>query len=457
MVSPGSESTLIEVGESPPRATTSQLEPRPAEPGVAAAGEDENEAEVARLEGLLAVRAREIVLQRTERTRLERLLREAATRFETAPVTGAAAADTVELTRQRDVAMARALEAEAARAEMSLRIDELMGHWAHRSNEDRPGEALDVTCARLAGTVRGQQLALAEAEEGRDVAEARLLLLEQDLEQRHRQSRVLERELHEARELAELELVRTRGLTAELEGALRAPHAAELKGELAGLRARLLEAERAAEHAAKTLQANQHERSVLRADLDAHNRKIGELHRTLERETKTETEIANQLARAAAETIALRDELERARAHAAELERALAAERGLAQRDANDQRGQAEQLARSLREVRRALYELPSSLAQVTQTSSMASVERAEGMPSDAPTQPGIPLYLEGLEGLEEQVTLRDRRIVELSDQLARERGRLTAVTRVLRQLSEEADATWLSRVNDLLATLTGS
>ena len=103
---------------------------------------------------------------------------------------------------------------------------------------DAGAEPLDVVCARLNGTVRGLKSALAEAEESRDSASARLLLAEQDLAMLAGRARMLERELAEAREQIELEALHSRALAQKLEGSLPAAVAARLGGEIAGLRAR---------------------------------------------------------------------------------------------------------------------------------------------------------------------------------------------------------------------------
>src|SRR4029078_7837695 len=93
------------------------------------------------------------------------------------------------------------------------------------------GERLDVTCARLTGTVRGLLSALAETQEGREVSQARLLLAEGDLQDVRTAARSLERELAESREQLELEALRAQRLADQYEGGLEGPAAATLKGE----------------------------------------------------------------------------------------------------------------------------------------------------------------------------------------------------------------------------------
>jgi chromosome segregation ATPase len=129
-------------------------------------------AEYSRLEQLLAERARELQQHRLEVARLKALLRDATADFERAlSVPPEPPVSSGELARQRDAAVLRALEAEAARAEAVYRLDEAMGYMAEAS----PGRPLEEECARLGDTVRRLEGELAasrsECQEAREARE----------------------------------------------------------------------------------------------------------------------------------------------------------------------------------------------------------------------------------------------------------------------------------------------
>jgi hypothetical protein len=139
-------------------------------------------AEYARLEQLLAERARELQQHRLEVARLKALLRDATADFERALLASQAlgalpaepALGNLELTRQRDAAVLRALEAEAARAEALFRLDEAMGYVAPAVGLPAP-DPLEETCARLNDAVRRLEGELAasrtECQEARELRE----------------------------------------------------------------------------------------------------------------------------------------------------------------------------------------------------------------------------------------------------------------------------------------------
>lgn len=118
------------------------------------------------------------------------------------------------LTSECDRAVSRAVEAEAARLEAVLRLDEVCGQLkvAGVSPADIH-TALENHCANLSGRVRGMQSRIAELEESRDAAEARLVLKEHDLEVVREKSLSLERSLEEMGERFELELARSSATT----------------------------------------------------------------------------------------------------------------------------------------------------------------------------------------------------------------------------------------------------
>jgi chromosome segregation ATPase len=490
MSGPSFEGTMLAAGDTPqprarpesdpPQAGQAVREPPASSPPLLADGAAQVEAEVLRLEQLLAARAQELLAARAELDRLQGLLRDSVERFDEVLTRTAPPPEPAEHARQRELAVARALEAEAARAEIGFRLDELMGHLAaagaaagaEAAEGAEPGETLNVTCARLSGTVRGLMSARAEIEESRDSIAARLVLVEHDLDQLRGRHRSLERELAEAREQAELEQVATRGLDAQLQGALRAPDAETLRGELAGLRARSEESERAFVAAASevaTARAGMPEVlewvAAARTQLDAMRVEISELKPSLARETEKNREAAEELARGAAERIVLRDALARAQHDAAvareELQRIHSEQSRAGQGIATaldqarlaqlEQRGRVLELQEGFRDVRQVLEQLAGALDRGPGAHVFGDGESAA---SGEPTQPGMPTYIEAIEGLEEQLTLRDQRILELSAQLAHDRGRLLSVQEALRRLraTGASEPFAAERVDQLLA-----
>ena len=287
--------------------------------------------------------------------------------------------------------------------------------------------------------------ALAETEEGRDTSGARLLLAEQDLAMLAGRARLLERELAESREQVELESLHSRALAQRVGGSLPAREAAQLGGELAGLRARCDEAER-------ELSMLTHQLIIARdtarpgagaaPDASANPERNAELERMLARETEKGREAASELARVVAERMVLGEELARAQADAAGLRNALAAltheldaERGAARRSVIvEHRSRAERLRDALREARHVLVSWPARSTRV------ASHPVPPAADDDTPldrTQPGMPTYIEAMEGLEELVacvtttSARSRRSCSSSD-------RVRAVERIVAALEAE-------------------
>jgi hypothetical protein len=183
-------------------------------------------AEYARLEQLLAERARELHQHRLEVTRLKALLRDETAGFERALAAPPAPPEpSAELGRQRDAAVLRALEAEAARAEALYRLDEAMGFLAEASSRGPTGSPaghgspgthpLESECARLRDAVSRLEGELAasrsECEHARAVREQTTCEL----------ATVLERVQHLERELAtdQREQLRARSLAEALEDA----------------------------------------------------------------------------------------------------------------------------------------------------------------------------------------------------------------------------------------------
>lgn len=205
--------------------------------------------EVARLEALLAARSVEARALAEELGRVRAILRDAVAR---PPVPGAAEgapvadADAARLREERDAAVARAVLAEATRVEERFELDEARGRLAAMAVGQ--GGADGAHEARLAGRERGLKARLAETLEQRDSAEARLTLVEDDLAQVSRRAIALERELAEAQERVDLAVAQATQSDAAA-GAAAHADVTEMRGELAGLRARSEEAEDAFESA----------------------------------------------------------------------------------------------------------------------------------------------------------------------------------------------------------------
>jgi hypothetical protein len=404
-------------------------------PPAATAADDE---ELVRLEALLAERGAQLIAVRSELSRVSGLLRDAVERFEALPVQ-TDATGRGELERQREAAVVRAIEAEAARAELLLKLDELLGHLAEAGQGEGglPGESNATTTARLAGTVRGLISARAELREERDALAARLMLFEHDLDHFRGLLRARERELAEAHERAELEQVTARSLAARLEGSVGAVEAAALREELSTARTRIERSERAADEARaarrQALEQAEVERersAVERSELATKN---SELNQGLAREIEKTRKVADELARAAAEGLVWREELTRARAEAA---------------SAREQA--TSQVTASLRDLRELLGGMSAAVERVMSGPSVT----AAGLETESePTEPGTPTFVQAIEGLEEQVSLRDQRIMDLSAQLGRERGRLSALHGALVALRADsnADSALAQRLDALL------
>jgi len=377
-----------------------------------AATEGGEEAEIEQLEKLLAARSRELQDQRAETARVRGLLRDAVERFERSVVV---AADPLvaETRRERDQAVARALEAEAARADIRFRLDEVMGHLAAAGAAEGalPGERIDVTCARLAGTVRGLVSALAETQEGREVAQARLMLAEQDVAELRADSRALERELAEAREQLELAHMKSRRLTDRFQGGLEGPSAAALRGELHGTRARALEAESAATAAVSRI-------DELKQELASQSQSRSEVEGARAAGAAARLVLEEELARARDDLGSARSALQRGEADREQATQALTRQLDVARARGTDQLARAEGHAEALREVRQQWGELAGALKAVLQsTATLSGFERDAS--DDEPTQPGVPPPIETLEGLHFQLAASERRAHRVESRLA--------------------------------------
>lgn len=366
--------------------------------------------ELARLEALLADRASELAAERAEHGRLRALLRDSLERISAPPPPSRGAAELAALRAEHQRALERALEAEAARADATFRLDEAMGHLLAAAPAQRAAsdDTASVTQARLSGTVRGLAAALAESEEARDMADARRLLVEHDLEDSRDRVTQLSRKLVEAREQTELAQVQTRVLTSRLEGALDARAAGWLRGQMLGIRARADESERALARVGAERDEQRANIAVLRDELGqaraelaalrsgsaGMQERIPELERAVAREIENSREAKAELARRQAECLVLSEELSRARAEAlaareqAEELRAghtrardeAEIERSSARQAAAERHARAERMTDALREVRALLGELPSALGRAL---------TPDGRPDRDPTLPG--------------------------------------------------------------------
>jgi len=195
------------------------------EAALSAADEEESyDDEYARLETLLRESGRELTQVRNELERRAVLVRDLveelaeARRHGSAPSPAPEVTETVtwspdELQRslQQQVADAvqRAVAAEADKAELSFRLDELRGRLAvAEQSRDQDIEEMRRMEAALRGTVRGLNARLAEVTELYQLAQARVQLLEEDHKVARESAEGFERELAEAREQLELEIAR---------------------------------------------------------------------------------------------------------------------------------------------------------------------------------------------------------------------------------------------------------
>lgn len=161
--------------------------------------------EVERLEQLLRERAKEVRSLRAARRWEGDLARELARRLGAASLS-LGGGDGSRLLAELEATRGQAVELEAGRALLNFQVQELQGQLLEaRGRED---EELVLSEARLSGTSRGLRAALAETEEARDIAQARVLLLDEDLQLANKQVSTLEKQLQkhavEAQERAEL-------------------------------------------------------------------------------------------------------------------------------------------------------------------------------------------------------------------------------------------------------------
>ncbi len=368
--------------------------------------EEPDAREVARLERLLAARSQERRELHDELARTTALLRDALGRFahvapppalpRDAPGTHAANQDTSpdgshdaleRLRAERDAAVAQALEAEASRAETAFRLDETLGHLlAERASHAEQ--------AALFGTVRGLRARTAEAEEALAVADARVLLGEQDLVQAREQTRALEAQHQEAAERFEFELLHLRGALAS-EGA---------------------QVEHAQIELALARDTSALEVSSLRGERDGLSARVDEGESAF-------TVIYERLARAERNLAETSDKLARARTEQAEQQLLNQAQKALAGAGQSKQLERARELHRTLRltleELRAPLHDLATTVHSVAAGSAAASSVPAGSEVTEESTVPAMVIPPDALDAIERKLGVSERRIQELEAQLA--------------------------------------
>jgi hypothetical protein len=271
------------------------------------------EDEVARLEKLLAARARESSALSLELERRSGLLREALERL-----SSSAAGELDDLRRGRDAAVQRAIEAELNLAELTFQLDETRA-------------ALQMSQpASSVGEMRGLYSRIAELEEADEAQRGRLFLAEHERDADRGRLRQLERQLAEQAEHYELALLRARGERANPPATERAAQdrsdpgqsartvgdaqqqlrgLSELRGERDGVRARERETELAyaaaqerADRADRQLAAAHDKQASLRAE-------IAELSAAVQARSAYIAEQGTELAREQQELRAVRAQL----------------------------------------------------------------------------------------------------------------------------------------------------
>lgn len=173
-------------------------EPTAAEEPAAAEASDA-ELELARLESLLSAQTQQRLELSRELTRRSALLRDAFARLaEIAPDT-----DTLTLKAERDAAVARAIDAEVARAEATFKLDEALGHLHAGTTVTRSADQPPVTSGSTE-TARALRARAAELEEQLQTSEARRQLLDHELQ--YAQTRVADSARQRVEDVERLEV-----------------------------------------------------------------------------------------------------------------------------------------------------------------------------------------------------------------------------------------------------------
>ena len=387
------------------------------------------DAEVARLEKLLAVQSRQRREIAAELARRSELLRDALIRLsDVAP-----RQDSQQLRGERDAAVARAVEAELARAEVTFQLDEALGFLRTGPNAAMPLRSTAVSAAQ-ASEVRALKARVAELEELSQTADARRLLIEDELA--HEQARLtgVARDRVEALERVELQLSE---ISARRDDAQRRRLQAEdarfaLEGEVDGIRFRAREAERALLSTQERLTRAERIRAELKDKLEsaraeqaahaaraeAHAVRVQELLATRSGDQETTRQLRAELQREQALRAEEATQLSAAQGKLALLESAArtidSAQAG--SEPGSAQRSELEALRGVLLDLRLPLVALESSLADLGRGGSRKPGEAREieirTSDSSAPVDPKV------VATLEEELRIRAARIEQLEAKL---------------------------------------
>lgn len=463
--------------------------------------------EIGRLESLLAERAARCRDLAAEVQRRGELCRDLARQLERPlrPSTAldgqdVATGEVARLLAERDRAEGRALEAEAARALLVFERDEALGRVAALPSPGGAEPALAREHARLDGACRGLEAALAEAQEARDVLDARLLLAQQDLEETRAEADRLRRELAEAREQHEVEGAERHTLRARCVGFEQALDV--LHGERAGLAARATEAEQALQAVSSTARVMRERLARVKgesteletevAELKVMNATLGRQLDEAEVRVRQERErlsglqaeiierdhviarVETDLSLAQVEIEGLRRGVESLDAQREVTEAAAQAARTTAERVRETARHERVVAEERVDEVRAALHDARDTLEELRGVlgsvllGSVASLDEASdfGTRPDQQTLPGVSIDLQAFETRDPQAPAAlDRKDAEISETRSRvaslletleiERGRLRAVettVRTLRPLIRDPEV--VRRLDELLQLL---
>ncbi len=360
--------------------------------------------DVGRLEAILSERSAEVRELREELARREALARDLAERLRRVEGDLATSLDQeAELQRlreERDAALGRAVDAEAARLEAALLLDEVSGRLSVGRTSEPPAAALEDSHAELSGRVRGLQSRVAELEEASSAAGARQILAEHDLDAERERAGELERKLEEMREQFEAELSRARSSEAA-EQAQSQSGLAAMQTERDEVAARLEDAERSlAELLEKSdaqtaeLEAAAEQREALRAEIaelqageSVLKLRVSEAESSLAEERQKSGDSQAREAALVAELDLMRADLastqhqsgllqgsvQSARAERDRLTETLQAEARAAQERAVVAEGRAAELAQALGEAREALKELSALVGEVSPVQGVAA------------------------------------------------------------------------------------
>jgi hypothetical protein len=298
------------------------------------------EDEVARLEKLLAARARETSSLTRELDRRSALLREALERLSTT-----AGSEFEALREARDAAVQRAIEAEVGRAELAFQLDETRGVLQHATG--------GAASSGPVGELRELYSRIAQLEEADDAQRARLVQAERERDSALTRRVELERQLERERERFELDVAHAR----VEESAVIAESSARASAQAAAAEADAAQRTAAAEaDAAKRIAAVEADAAqrVAAAEADAAQRvAAAEAHG----QPRATLEADGAQRRASELTSALRGERDGLRARVLESEKAL---RGLSERNAQAER-QLQAAQNKLADVRAEAAELAVS------------------------------------------------------------------------------------------------